>query len=409
MPLTDAKIKTAKPQDKDYKLADEKGLFLLVKKAGGKYWRLKYRYRTKEKLLAIGVYPDVSLAQARAERDTARALIAQDTDPMTQRKTEKAAKLLAGANSFDVVSREWLAKRGPKSESGDARLNRILEKDLSPYIGSLPISEITPPELLSALRRIEARGALETAKKAKQTAGQVFRFAVASGLAERDPSADLKGALQQTKVTHYAAITEPKEVGRLMVAIHTYQATPAVMSAIKLAPLFFCRPGELRKLEWSEVNFEERRIEIPAKKMKQEEPHIIPLADQALVILENQYKVSNNSRYVFPNARTLSRPLSENGIRTALRTMGYTNEQMTPHGFRAIARTLLDEVLGYPPDWIDHQLAHAVRDTNGRAYNRTKHLENRRTMMQSWADYLDTLRLEIDNVVPITAAKRQGT
>jgi integrase len=207
-------------------------------------------------------------------------------------------------------------------------------------------------------------------------------------------------------VKHYAAITEPKEVGRLRAAIHAYHATPAVMAAMKLAPLFFCRPGELRQLEWSEVNFEERRIDIPAEKMKLAEPHIIPLADQAVAILEEQHKVSSNSRYVFPNARALSRPLSDNGLRIALRTIGYTNEQMTPHGFRAMARTLLDEVLGFPVDWIEHQLAHAVRDTNGRAYNRTKHLDSRKTMMQAWADYLDTLRLGIDNVIPISSAKR---
>ncbi|MBB5188552.1 integrase [Zhongshania antarctica] len=406
MPLTDAKIKTAKPLDKDYKLSDEKGLFLLVKKSGGKYWRMKYRYSGKEKLLSIGVYPEVSLAQARNERDNARSLLAQDTDPMNHRKAQKAAKLLANANSFEAVSLEWMDKRGAKSVSGDARIKRILEKDLFPSIGSQPISDITPPVLLNALRKIEARGAYETTKKAKQTAGQIFRFAVAAGLAERDPSADLKGALKQGKVKHYSALTEPKEVGRLMAAIHAYQATPAVSSAIKLAPLFFCRPGELRQLEWSEVNFEDRRIDIPAEKMKLAEPHIIPLADQALAILKEQYKVSNNSRYVFPNARALSRPLSDNGMRIALRTMGYTNEQMTPHGFRAMARTLLDEVLGFSVDWIEHQLAHAVRDTNGRAYNRTKHLEGRQQMMQSWADYLDTLRLEIDNVIPITAAKK---
>jgi integrase len=401
MALSDAKVKAAKPRERRYKITDEKSMFLLVAPNGSKYWQLKYRYNGKEKILQIGTYPDTSLADARKERDSARSLIAQGIDPMSQRKAEKAAKLIACANSFDAVAAEWLAKRGPKSESGDARLKRILEKDLSPAIGSRPISEITPPELLSALRKIETRGAFETAKKAKQTAGQIFRFAVASGLAERDPSADLKGALQQGKVKHYAAITEPKEVGRLMAAIHSYQATPAVMAAIKLAPLFFCRPGELRQLEWSEVNFEERRIDIPAEKMKLAEPHIIPLADQALAILKEQHKVSSNSRYVFPNARALSRPLSDNGMRIALRTMGYTNEQMTPHGFRAMARTLLDEVLGFPVDWIEHQLAHAVR-----AYNRTKHLESRKKMMQAWADYLDTLRLEINNVVPIKSAKR---
>lgn len=406
MALSDAKVKAAKPKERRYKITDEKSMFLLVAPNGSKYWQLKYRYNNKEKILQIGTYPDTSLADARKERDSARSLIAQGIDPMSQRKAEKAAKLIACANSFDAVATEWLAKRGPKSESGDARLKRILEKDLSPAIGSRPISEITPPELLSALRKIEARGAFETAKKAKQTAGQIFRFAVASGLAERDPSADLKGALQQGKVKHYAAITEPKEVGRLMAAIHSYQATPAVMAAIKLAPLFFCRPGELRQLEWSEVNIEERRIDIPAEKMKLAEPHIIPLAAQAVAILEEQHKVSSNSRYVFPNARALSRPLSDNGLRIALRTIGYTNEQMTPHGFRAMARTLLDEVLGFPVDWIEHQLAHAVRDTNGRAYNRTKHLDSRKTMMQAWADYLDTLRLGIDNVIPISNAKR---
>lgn len=406
MALTDAKIKTAKPTDKAYKLYDEKGLFLLIKPNGRKYWRMKYRYLGKEKLLAIGVYPDTPLAKARSSRDDARSLLASGGDPMTQKKAVKKAKTEAASNCFRLIAQEWMVQRGKHSTTGDKRLLRLLENDLFPVIGDQPIAEIDPPELLRALRRIESRGALETAKKARQAAGQIFRYAIATGRADRDPSADIRDALKKSVTKHYAAITDPKEAGRLMAAIHSYQGTPSVMAAIRLAPLFFCRPGELRSLEWSEVNFDEARIEIPAERMKQNEPHIIPLATQAVEILEELYKITGTSRYVFPNARSLARPLSDNGLRVALRTMGYTKEQMTPHGFRAMARTLLDEVLGFPPDWIEHQLAHSVRDANGRAYNRTKHLENRRKMLQDWADYLDRLRLGVDNVVPISSANR---
>lgn len=407
MAISDTAVKAAKPRDKDYKLSDEKGLFLLVTKAGKKYWRLKYRFAGKEKLLALGVYPETTLAEARRARDNARTLLAQGIDPSEEKKAQKAALLLASENSFEAVSKQWFDTKGPKATSTRARVTRILSKDLLPSIGARPISEITPPELLAALRKIEARGALETARKANQLAGQIFRFAVQVGLAQRDPSADLRGALQKAEVKHYAAITDPKEVGRLMAAIHNYQSgTPAVSAALRLSPLFFCRPGELRLMEWSEVNFDEARIEIPAAKMKMSQDHIIPLADQAVEILKALQPITGMGKYVFPSARGLSRPLSENGVRTALRNMGYTNEQISPHGFRAMARTLLDEVLGFPPDWIEHQLAHSVRDANGRAYNRTKHLDNRRKMMQAWADYLDTLRLGVDNVVPITSAKR---
>ncbi len=400
MPLTDAKVRAAKPQAKDYKLSDEKGLFLLVTATGSRRWRLKYRVAGKEKLLALGVYPDVSLAQARQAREEARSLLAQGVDPALHRKAAKAAQQEASAHSFQAVALEWLEKRGRKSPTGDERLHRILKNDLFPVLGSRPVGEITPPELLKALRRIEARGALATAKKARQEAGQVFRYAVATGRAERDPSADLKGALQVHSVRHFSAITDPKEVAKLMAAIHDYEGTAVVAAALKLSPLLFCRPGELRHLEWSEVNSEEQRIELPSSKMKIGEPHIIPLSTQALEILEGLHTLTGSGRYVFPSARGRSRPLSENGVRVALRTMGYSNEQMTPHGFRAMARTLLDEVLGFPVDWIEHQLAHAVRDANGRAYNRTKHLEGRRKMMQTWADYLDGLRLGLNNVVP---------
>lgn len=406
MPLTDVRVRTAKPAEKDYKMADERGLFLLVKKNGSKYWRMKYRIAGKEKLLAIGVYPDVSLASARQNRDEARSMLAQGVDPMEHKKAVKAAFHESASNSFEIIAREWLGNRKPGSEKSDARITRILEKDLFPAMGSRPIADITPPELLRALRRMESRGVLETAHKARQYAGQIFRYAVATGRADRDPSADLKGALKKPTKRHFSAITTPKEAGQLMRAIYSYQASPAVMAALKLAPLLFCRPGELRQLEWQEVKFEERRIELPPEKMKVKEPHIIPLCKQAVAILEELHALTGRGRYVFPNGRGASRPLSENGLRVALRTMGYTNEQMTVHGFRAMARTLLDEILAFPVDWIEHQLAHAVRDANGRAYNRTKHLEQRRKMMQTWADYLDSLREGENKVVPIKGMRR---
>lgn len=403
-PLSDAKVKNAAPAASDYKLWDGQGLYLLVKKTGGKYWRLKYRAEGKERLLALGVYPHTTLKQARQYRADAFALLAQGVDPSQHRQAAKAARKDAAANSFEVVALEWLEKRGKKSEAGDSRLNNILRKDLFPVIGRQPVGAITPPELLRALRRIESRGALETAQKARQYAGQIFRYAVATGRAERDPAADLRGALKSPETKHLAAITEPAEVALLMRAIHGYQATPVVMAALRLAPLVFCRPGELRQLEWQEVDFDQRRIVIPARKMKMREDHMIPLSRQALEILRGIEAHTGHGRYVFPSARGLSRPMSENALRVALRTMGYTNDQMTAHGFRAMARTLLDEVLNFPVDWIEHQLAHAVRDANGRAYNRTRHIEQRLGMMQVWADYLDGLRHGLNNVVPFRAA-----
>jgi len=406
MALTDSKVKSAKPAEKDYKLSDEKGLFLLVTARGSKLWRMKYRIDGKEKKLSIGSYPDISLAQAREKREEARTLIANGGDPSAQKQATKATRQEANSNSFEVIAREFVKVRGKRSETGDARLHRILEQDLFPFLGKRPIQDITAPELLQTLRRIEGRGAIATAHKAKQAAGQVFRYAIATGRAQRDLSADLKGALTAQNTTHHPAITDPKEVGRLMVAIYSYQATPVVMAALKLSALLFPRPGELRQLEWAEVNFEEKRIELPASKMKQKEPHIIPLSDQALAILEDLHPITSGwGKYVFPG-KSATRPLSENGVRSALRTLGYSNEQMTPHGFRAMARTLLEEIHNFPVEWIEQQLAHTVKDTNGRAYNRTKHLDNRRRMMQTWADYLDTLRLGIDNVIPMTKAKK---
>lgn len=395
MALTDIKSKQAKPTDKDYKLPDEKGLFLLIKKNGSKYWRMKYRFAGKEKMLALGVYPEVPLKSARIKRDKARLQLESDIDPSESRKAEKVALAEAGANSFKVIALEWFGtKMTTKSKSHQDRTLRALEKDLFPQMGTTPISTIKPKELLRVLRKIESRGAIETARRAKQTCGQIFRYAVATGRADRDPAADLKDALQIPNKKHLASITNPKEVGRLMVSIDNYMGTPTVQAALRLSPLFFCRPGELRHLEWDEVNWEEKQIEISGEKMKMGESHIIPLCKQAIVILKELELLTGRFKYIFPSARGASRPLSENGVRTALRTMGYDNDTMTPHGFRAMARTLLDEQLEFRVDWIEHQLAHAVRDANGRAYNRTSHLPQRKKMMQRWADYLDALKAE---------------
>jgi integrase len=393
MALTATAVKQAKSTEKQYKLFDGRGLFLLVHPNGSKYWRFKYRYAGKEKLLSLGVYPDVTLANARERHQQARETVANGIDPGEVLKVKKLTRHLATADTFEALAREWFnVKMCDKSKSHQDRTMRALEKDLFPVLGSRPVSSITPPELLAALRRIEARGAIETAHRAKQTAGQIFRYGVATGRAERDPSADLKGALKNPDKKHLASITNPAEVGRLMLAIDGFRGTAAVRAALRLSPLLFQRPGEIRHMEWSEIDWEAKRWEIPAEKMKMRQPHIVPLSQQALEILEELHPLTGRGKYVFPSARGTSRCLSENGVRTALRAMGYDNDTMTPHGFRAMARTLLDEVLDFRVDWIEHQLAHAVRDPNGRAYNRTAHLEGRAKMMQGWADYLDGLR-----------------
>jgi len=409
MPLSATQVDKAKPQEKDYKLSDGGGLFLLVKTTGAKYWRMKYRFANKERLLSIGVYPDVSLKDARQAREEARRQLAQEIDPSQQKQARKLAGSEAAANSFEVIGREWLKEKiSDKSKSYQVRTKAALVNDIFPYIGKKPITEVTALDLLGALRRIENRGAIETAHRAKQTAGQVFRYAIATGRAERDVSADLKGALKTAVSKHFPSITEPAEVGKLLIAIDGYAGTNIVKAALQLSPLLFCRPGELRQLEWSEIDFQNARIEIPAEKMKMRESHIIPLSKQAQFILEDLHPLTGHLKYVFPSPRGQSRPLSENGVRTALRTLGYDNETMTPHGFRAMARTLLDEVLGYRIEWIEQQLAHTVKDANGRAYNRTKHLPQRTEMMQRWADYLDTLRASVtnNNVIPAKFGNR---
>ena len=393
MPLSSTQAKHAKPKAKQYKLSGQKGMYLLVTPKGSKYWRLKYYYAGKEKTLALGVYPEISLAKARTRCEDARSLLLDGIDPSEDRKLKKQALKQQADDSFESIATEWFqVKMKDKSKNHQDRAWRGLQKDLFPHIGKRPISQITAFELLTALRKIETRGAIETAHRIKQTAGQVFRYAIATARAENDPSVDLKGALKNPKKTHLAAITDPKKFGQLLVAMDGYIGTPTVKTALLLSPLLFVRPGELRRMEWREINWDEHQWEIPAKKMKTKLPHIVPLAKQAIDLLQEQKLVTGNRDYVFPSARGASRPLSDNGVRAALRTLGYSNEDMTPHGFRASARTILDEVLGYRVDWIEHQLAHAVRDPNGRAYNRTAHLEARREMMQSWADYLELLK-----------------
>jgi len=386
------KVQKAKSKEKSFALFDGGGLFLLVTPSGGKLWRFKYRYNSKPKLLALGTYPEISLIDARKRRDEARAQIAHGIDPGAVRKAQKQAKI-EETETFEIIAREWQEKFKSKWQEEYAdKIMRRLELNVFPLIGLKPIKDIKAPELLAVLRRVESRDALELAHRIRNLCDQIFRYAVATGRTERNPAADLKGALKPVKEKHRAAITEPKRVGKLLRAIDSYQGTFVVQCALKFAPLAFVRPGELRHAEWSEINFENAEWNIPASKMKMKEAHLVPLSRQAIEILRKLHTLTGTGRYVFPSERSSQRPMSENAILVALRIMGYPKEEMSGHGFRAMARTILDEVLQIRPDFIEHQLAHAVRDPNGRAYNRTAHLNERRKMMQKWADYLDDIK-----------------
>jgi integrase len=400
MPLSDTAIRKAKPTDKTQRLFDGGGLYLEITPAGGKLWRQKYRFGGKEKRLAHGTYPEVSLAEARERRDNARRLLAAGTDPGEHRKAEKQAGEDRAANSFEAVAREWFGKFAPNWAASHAgKIMGRLENDLFPWIGSRPVAEIKAPELLRCLRRIESRGALETAHRVLQNSGQVFRYAIATGRADRDPSTDLRGALAPWKPQHYPAPTDPKAVGELLRAIDGYTGGNVVKAMLRLAPLVFVRPGELRQAEWAEIDLEAAEWNIPAHKMKMREPHMVPLSRQAIEILTDLQPLTGNRAHVFPGGHDPRKPMSEAALNAALRRMGYDKTTMTAHGFRAIARTLLDEELGFRPDYIEHQLAHAVRDPNGRAYNRTAHLAARRKMMQAWADYLDRRRTDTGKIL----------
>ena len=385
MALTDTFIKNVKPAGAaaGEKYTDGLGLHLLVKMSG-KYWRMNYRFAKKQKTLALGVYPSVSLAKARQRREKAREQLADGIDPGVAKQEEKQTQSDLAKNTFEAVARAWLLKTSPKrAEVTQSRIKRLLEKDVFPFIGKMPISTIKPRDVLDkSVRKIEARGSIDTAHRAKQICGQVFRFAVAIGLAERDVTNDLRGALAAIPESHFSAITEPKQAGDLMRSIFDYSGHPCTVAALKLSAA-----------EWR----------IPGNKMKMKVDHLVPLSTQALALLKSIHPITGHGQFVFPSLRTGERPMSENTINAALRGMGYSVNVHTAHGFRAMARTIMDEVLGERVDLIEHQLAHAVKDPNGRAYNRTSHLPARRVMMQRWADYLDKLRTGAD-VIPLRGA-----
>lgn len=392
MALSDTAIRNAKPTSKAFKLYDESGLFVLINPNGGKWWRFKYRFDNKEKLLSLGTYPEVSLKDARQKRDAARKLIAGGVDPSAARQAEKSSRDGSAANSFEAVAREWWASHmASKAPSHKDKVIRRFELYLFPWIGKKPIADITAPEVLTAIKRIEQLGILETAHRALQTSGQVFRYAVQTGRAVRDVTADLKGALPATTTKHMAAFTEPKDVAELLRAIDGFSGTFTVQCALRLAPMMFVRPGELRMAKWADIDLEAGEWRYTVTKTKTE--HIVPLPTQAIKILMELKAFSGHGQYVFQGGHSPLKPMSESAINAALKRMGYdTKTQITGHGFRAMARTILHERLGIDPQIIEHQLAHKVPDALGKAYNRTKFIEQRKVMMQTWADYLDKLK-----------------
>lgn len=424
---SDKTIRAIKPGDPLKRLNDGDGLYLLLFVKGGAHgWRLDYSIGGKRKTLSLGTYPDTGLSLARKKADEARKLVADGTDPSDLRKAAKEqaerqreAERLADAgqppaNSFEAVAREWLGTiHVAKVSDGHAERTRLrLEQNIFPWLGRQPIGNIKAPELLECLRRVEARGAVETAHRVKQACGQVFRYGIAAGHCDRDPSADLRDALKPVQTRHHAAITDPKRVGELLRAIESYAGFPVVRAALRFSPLVFQRPGEVRQAEWGEFDLDAGLWVIHRHRMKGTKQakasgpdHVVPLSTQAVEILRELHPVTGGGQYVFPGARSSLRPMSNVAVLAALRRMGYGRDEMTAHGFRAMARTILAERLELPEQVIEAQLAHAVGDSLGRAYNRTEFLEQRRTMMQTWADYLDKLR-KGGEVVPLNHAKK---
>ncbi len=393
MPLTDTAVRNAKPRDSAYKMSDSAGMYLFVPPSGSKLWRLDYRFLGKRKTLTLGKYPFTGLAEARRARDDARLLLEQGVDPSQKRKLDKLAASVAAGNTLRVIADEWMLKveregRAPATLSK----NRWLLSLALPIVGSRPISEITAPELLLVLRKAEARGCYETAKRIRSLFSRIFRYAIATGRAERDPSADLLGALIAPKVTHRAALTDPAAIGALLRAIDGYQGSKAVRAALRLLPLVFVRPGELRHAVWPELDFKTARWTISAPRMKMHAPHIVPLSRQALDVLAELRVMTGDGTYLFPSNRTTKRPMSENTINAALRRLGYSKDEMTAHGFRSMASTRLNEMGEWNPDAIERQLAHGERNQVRAAYNHAQYLPERTRMMQSWADYLDELK-----------------
>ena len=394
--LTDRQVRALKSRPAMYRVADGKGLCLEVTPSGGKHWRYRYRFDGKPTMLSLGTWDHVTLEQARVKRSKAETLLKAGSDPAAVARAQRVARVERNGNTFGAIADELLGQRSKKLSGGSLlRERRMIEKDLAP-LADVPIADVTAPMLLSALRKVEARGAVETAHRVRSLAGMVFRYGIATGRAERNVAADLAGALESPIKRHFAAVIDPVKVAELLRALHRYQGTPPVEAALKLAPMVFVRPGELRQARWADIDLDAAEWRFKASKTGQ--PHIVPLASQAVAILRDLRPLTGRSVYVFPSIRDNNRPMSENTVNVALRALGYGSESMTGHGFRALARTILDEYLGFRPDFIEHQLAHAVRDPNGRAYNRTAHLAERQKMMASWADYLDGLR-EGSNIV----------
>ena len=398
MPLTDAALRAAKPQAAAYKLHDERGLYLLVQPNGRRYWRCDFRLHGKRRTLAIGVYDPrrgdaVSLAEARARRDEARRMVAEGLDPTEEKRRRKREQLTAVENNFKAVAEEWLALQKARwTASTFSKAEWMLGSFVYPAIGDRPIGDVTPPDLLQLLRTIEARGTNETAHRTKQRCSQIFRYAIAAGKPgiTSDPTRDLQGALAPVVTKHRSAITDPAGVGALMRAIREYSGQPSTAAALKLAPLVLLRPGELRAGEWREIDFSSATWRVPAHRMKMREEHIVPLSTQAVDILRDLHRFTGHWQFLFPSLRSPRRCMSENTVTAALRRLGYSGEEMTGHGFRALASTLLYE-LGWPSDAIERQLAHARRNRVRAAYDRAQHLERRREMLQAWADYLDAI------------------
>lgn len=400
MPLTDTEIRKTTPRETQYRLADGGGMYLEVKPTGAKYWRLKYRFAGKEKVLALGVYPTVSLKDARAKRDAAKKLLTDGVDPGAAKQAEKRTLRLNAENSLEAIAREWHAKFSPDLSQSHAKRNlRRLEVHVFPWVGGRPIADIEPPEVLDVLQRIERKGTIETAHRVRVLIGQVMRYAVATGRAGRDIAADLRGAIPPAQVKHHAAVTDPALLGGLLRAIDAYEGTAVVTAALRLAPLLFQRPGEIRQAEWQEFDLDGAVWTVPASRMKRKKAgkkfgpdHLVPLSSQAVAILRDLHALTGRGRYVFPSLRGPQRPMSDMALSAAFKRMGFDSDTALPHGWRATARTLAVEALHVPAEIVELQLSHEVRDSLGRAYNRTQWLKQRQELMQKWAEYLDELK-----------------
>ena len=387
--LSDATLRALKPRERQYKRADAKGLYVIVRPNGAKWWRFKYRWAGREKSLSMGTYPDTSLALARAKRDEAREQLAAGVDPSVARRAQRAAR----EDDFQSIADDWLERQKQLKSTTRKQLKHRLDRFLIPALGRRPITDITAPDLLRLLRRIESKGHHETAHRVRALASRVFRYAIAVGKADKDPAQELVGALEAVKSQNFAALTAPKRIGELLRAIDGYQGQPSVMYALRLAPLVFVRPGELRGAEWREFDKSAAEWRIPAARMKMGAEHVVPLSRQAIRLLSEIERLTGGGNLVFPGLRSSDRPISDNTLNAALRRLGFAADEMTAHGFRSMASTCLNET-GFPPDVIELQLAHAHRNKVRAAYNRAERLEERRQMMQAWADYLDSLKAD---------------